>query len=113
MQDYEKAGIQNKSDKKATEKPRNGEGQKYFEERKEINRNISRLEKKISETELSIEKLEEEMSAVNLKLSATGVLNNTSIFESYDSLQEELNKTLSIWEELHTELENWKSKKTW
>ena len=53
------------------------------------------------------------MSAVNLKLSATGVLNNTSIFESYDSLQEELNKTLSIWEELHTELENWKSKKTW
>ena len=113
MQDYEKTAIQNTQGKYNREKFRNGNGQKNFEERKEINRNISRLEKKISETELNIEKLEEEITAVHHKLSAAGLQGNISVFESYDSLQEELTKMLSLWEELHTELENWKSKKTW
>ena len=112
MQEYEKAVLKNRQDKIAKDKSRNGNGQKDFEERKEINRNISRLEKKISETEQDIEKLEEKMSAVNHKLSAAEVLNNRSIFESYDSIRQELNKMLSLWEELHTELENWKYKKT-
>lgn len=113
MQDYEKAAIQNTQGKYNREKIRNGNGQKDFEERKEINRNISRLEKKISETELNIEKLEEKIEAVNRKLSTAEVQGNISVFESYDSLQDELSKMLSLWEELHTELDNWKFKKTW
>jgi ATP-binding cassette subfamily F protein 3 len=113
MQEYEKAVLLNSQRRYNKEKSGNGNGKKDFEERKVINRNISRLEKKISETELDIEKLEEELSAVNRKLSAEEVHNNTTIFESYDSLQEELSKMLTTWEVLHTELENWKFKKTW
>jgi ATP-binding cassette, subfamily F, member 3 len=113
MQEYEKAVLLNSQRRYNKEKSGNGNGQKDFEERKEINRNISRIEKKISETELNIEKLEEELSAVNHKFSAEEVHNNTTIFESYDTLQEELSKMLTTWEELHTELENWQLKKTW
>ncbi len=113
MQDYEKALIQSGSNKISREKPRNETLQKDFEERKEINRNISRLEKKIADTEENITKLEKELSEVNHKLSLPEVHSSTSIFESYDNLHEQLNINIIAWEELHNELEKWKSKKNW
>lgn len=110
MQEYEKEVIQQRQTIK--NESANRSGQKDFEERKEINRNISRIEKRILETEQEIEKIEEEILAVNKKLSGSEVLVNGSIFESYDSLQNKLNKMLSSWEALHAELESWRSKKT-
>ncbi|NLB27017.1 MAG: ABC transporter ATP-binding protein, partial [Bacteroidales bacterium] len=110
MQEYEKEVIQQRQTIK--NESANRSGQKDFEERKEINRNISRIEKRILETEQKIEKIEEEILAVNKKLSGSEVLVNGSIFESYDSLQNKLNKMLSSWEALHAELESWRSKKT-
>jgi ATP-binding cassette, subfamily F, member 3 len=84
-----------------------------FEERKEINRNISRLEKIISETEQAIEKLENEISEINSILASPEKLKDENIFEKYNALKNDLAKIMERWEAEHKELESWKQRKSW
>jgi ATP-binding cassette, subfamily F, member 3 len=84
-----------------------------FDEKKEINRNIARLEKKVSETEEEIENLEQEIAEINKIMSASESINDTEIFIKYDTLKEKLRQTMEKWEKEHEELENWKVKKNW
>jgi ATP-binding cassette subfamily F protein 3 len=83
-----------------------------FEERKEINRNISRLEKRIASVEESIDKLESKIEEMDSLMSLPGVINDPGIFEDYDILKKELKETIDIWEREHNELEYWKLKKS-
>jgi len=84
-----------------------------FDEKKEINRNIAKLEKKVSATEEEIETLENKITEMDKMMSATEAINDTEVFVKYDKLKEKLSQTLEIWEREHEELENWKSKKNW
>ena len=84
-----------------------------YEERKEISKNISKLEKKVTETEELIEKLESEISEMDRILSSSEVVSDPSFFEKYDGLKAKLEKTMEKWEEEHEELEGCKSKKYW
>lgn len=84
-----------------------------YEERKEVSKNISRLEKKITETEELIDKLETEISEMDQVLSSSEVVSDQSVFDKYDELKAELEKTMGKWEKEHEELECWKSKKYW
>ena len=84
-----------------------------FEERKEVNRTISRLEKKVIQTEEEIAKLEEEIEAIDKQLSSSVELEDHSIFENYDKRKADLEQTMHDWAHTHEELENWKLKKTW
>jgi ATP-binding cassette, subfamily F, member 3 len=83
-----------------------------FEERKDINRNISRLEKRIASIEENIEKLESEIEEMDRLMSLPGVINDIKVFENYDNLKKELKDKVDIWESDHNALEYWKSKKT-
>ncbi len=89
---------------------RNGAG---FEERKEINRNISRMEKKVASTEAAIEALENDIAEMDRVLSSSEVVEDESVFEKYNKLKKELEQTMERWETEHAELENWISKKNW
>jgi ATP-binding cassette subfamily F protein 3 len=84
-----------------------------FEEKKEINRTISRLEKKVIQTEERIAKLEEEIEEMDKKLSLSEQLDDHSIFENYEKNKATLEEIMHNWETEHEELENWKTKKTW
>jgi ATP-binding cassette subfamily F protein 3 len=84
-----------------------------FEERKEINRNISKFEKTVMNIEKSIESLEGEISGIDELLAQPEKLNDEGIYERYDNLKLELSKTLEQWEKVHEELESWKQKKSW
>ncbi len=84
-----------------------------FEEKKEINRTISRLEKKVIQTEERIAKLEEEIEEMDKKLSLSEQLDDHSIFENYEKNKATLEEIMHDWETEHEELENWKTKKTW
>jgi ATP-binding cassette subfamily F protein 3 len=83
-----------------------------FEERKEINKNISRLEK-------SVEKAEQDISALEGKIADMDkMLENVDgtdpeIFKKYDRLKKELEQKMYEWEILQEELEEIVKKKTW
>ncbi len=84
-----------------------------FEERKKINKNISRLEKKIEQTEEEIAALEGEIAEIAKMLSSSSVLNDNSVFEKYNRLKADLESTMTNWEKEHKELEDWNLKKNW
>ena len=91
----------------------NSNGELSFEEKKEINRTISRLEKKINKTEEEIAILEEEIEEMDKVLSSAEQVDDHSIFENYEKRKAVLEKIMLNWESEHEELENWKQKKTW
>lgn len=84
-----------------------------FEEKKEINRSISRLEKQVENTEIKIADLENKIAEIDKVLSSSEKLDDPSIFEKYEHLKTLLEEILERWETEHEELEDWKLKKTW
>lgn len=84
-----------------------------FEERKEINRNVSKLEKTVMGIEETIESLEDEIAQMDKLLDKPGNLADEGFYKRYDTLKTELAKTMELWENAHHDLELWKEKKTW
>jgi ATP-binding cassette subfamily F protein 3 len=84
-----------------------------FDEKKEINRNIAKFEKKVSATEEEIETLENKITEMDKMMSGTEAIDDTDVFVKYDKLKVKLSQTLESWEREHEELENWKLKKNW
>ncbi|WP_321375727.1 ABC-F family ATP-binding cassette domain-containing protein [uncultured Draconibacterium sp.] len=84
-----------------------------YDQKKEINRTISKLEKKVQQTEEQITELETEIEEMDKVLSAPENISDHSVFEQYEQLKSKLEETMIAWEEGHEELENWKAKKTW
>jgi ATP-binding cassette subfamily F protein 3 len=84
-----------------------------FEERKEINRNISRKEKLVAGIEETVEKLETEISEMDKLLSSPENINDLEIFANYETLKNDLAQTMEKWEKEHEELESLKKKKNW
>jgi ATP-binding cassette subfamily F protein 3 len=83
-----------------------------FEERKEINKNISRLEKSVEKAEQDISALEGKIADMDKMLeNADGT--DPEIFKKYDRLKKELEQKMYEWEILQEELEEIVKKKTW
>jgi len=83
-----------------------------FEERKEVNKNISRLEKSVEKTEQEINTLEGKIADMDKTLE-TADGSNPEIFKKYDRLKKELEQKMYEWEILQEELEEIVKKKTW
>jgi len=84
-----------------------------FEQRKEVSRNISRLEKSVVNTEEEIASIENEIEDIDKILSSPDKIEDASVFQKYDELKLQLNQTMEKWEKQHQELETWTNKKTW
>ena len=84
-----------------------------FQERKEINKNIARLEKQVEARETEIATIETELEEKNKMLSSANEINNEDFFVKYDQLKLDLEQSMEMWENEHEELETWKLKKTW
>ena len=98
-----------KNQQKLSEQP----NRPNFDERKEINRNISRFEKQIEKTEDEIETLENEIEKMDKILSSENVLTDNDIFEKYNKSKEQLKLAFENWEKQHSELEFWQTKRNW
>lgn len=83
-----------------------------FEERKEINRNISRLEKSVEKTEQEIGNLESKIAEMDKILENTDG-SDQEIFRKYERTKKELEQKMYEWELLTEELDGLKEKKTW
>jgi ATP-binding cassette subfamily F protein 3 len=84
-----------------------------FQERKEISRNIQRLEKQVEKTEVEIQEIETESAKLESKLSSSEKLEDHSIFDKYELQKQKLKMAMENWEKQHEELEDWKLKKNW
>ncbi len=98
---------------KSATSDKNSKSNFSFEERKEISRNISKLEKQVSNTENEIHRLEQESGELHQLLSQPEHLEDYSVFEKYEQLKNKLDQMLEQWETENDELESWKSKKKW
>ena len=110
MKELEKKNLPLNQEVKAQ---KNEETEKVsFEERKEVNRNISKLEKNIEKTEQEISDLEKKIEETNQMLEhADG--SDPEIFRKYDRLKKDLENKMYEWEILHEQLEELTVKKTW
>ncbi len=112
LKELEVNNLTRKSDKANVERT-NSVHELNFQEQKEINRTISRIEKQVEKTEIEIQAMEEESAEMEKQLSSPEKLNDHSIFEKYELLKKRLKIALENWEKQHEELENWKVKKHW
>ena len=83
-----------------------------FEERKEINKNINRLEKSIEKNEQEITRLETRIEEMDKMLEVSDG-SDPEIFKKYERLKKELEQRMYEWELQHEELEELSVKKTW
>jgi len=84
-----------------------------FDDRKEINRMISRIEKQIAEAEWQISKLEEEIAGMDKMLADPTAGDDSSLFNRYGAAKKEVEKSMAEWESLNEELKIWERKRTW
>ena len=84
-----------------------------FDERKEINRMISRVEKQISEAEYQISKMEDEIAVMDKKLADPSTIDNGSLFDQYGKSKKNVEEEMKNWESLNNELKEWEKKRTW
>ena len=84
-----------------------------YEERKEVNRTISRLEKQLSETEKKITSLESEIEEMDGRLANPDSEDMEKLLAVYSKKKSELDKEMGNWEKTTEELEEWNTKKTW
>ncbi|MDP3913084.1 MAG: ABC-F family ATP-binding cassette domain-containing protein [Bacteroidota bacterium] len=83
-----------------------------FEERKEINKNLSRIEKSIEKTEKQIADLENDIIKMDQMLADSNG-NDPEIFTKYDRMKKDLEHRMYEWEVLNHELEEISRVKTW
>ena len=81
-----------------------------YEERKELSRQIKRIEKQIADTEQTIETKEAEKTDIEEKLSTPEGATDTSLFEKHGQLGKELEEYMEKWEGLTLELEELNNK---
>ncbi len=84
-----------------------------FEEKKEINRSISKLEKQIEEIEGHIAKLEGDIASTDNFMAEHPEKVDAALFTRYEETKKQLDKELHSWEKLQYELEIWNEKKSW
>ena len=102
-----------KTNDNASPKGSSGGNAISFEEKKEISRNITGMEKQVEKTELEIAKLEEELTIFNKLLAAPENIDDYTFFNKYEKIKSDLEKALETWEIEHKNLEELKLKKTW
>jgi ATP-binding cassette subfamily F protein 3 len=84
-----------------------------FEDRKEINRMISRFEKQISEAEYQISKLEAEIAVMDKKLADPSTIDISTLFDQYGKSKKQVEVEMKNWESLNDDLKEWELKRTW
>lgn len=113
LKELEVKKINNSTKKGLREKSKNSEESLSFEQKKEISRNISKMEKLVIKTEEEISTLENKIEEMDQLLSSSKTIEDHSVFNDYDKLKEQLDSTMGNWEKNNEDLEEWRSKKIW
>ncbi len=82
-----------------------------YQEKKETERVLRRLQKQVNEAEAQITATEQEIAAMDARLSAgdQAVISDPAFYSSYDEKKKRLEKLMEQWEDAHTELESFQT----
>lgn len=80
-----------------------------YEEQKERNKIIRKLEKEVADCESRIFKIEKEIEAIEQKLATPDGAADLTLYEKYSTVKEELKKSEEQWEKALLELEEYNS----
>jgi ATP-binding cassette subfamily F protein 3 len=75
-----------------------------YEERKELSRQIKKIEKQITDIEQAIETKENEKAELEVKLATPEGASDMALFERHSRLTKELESDMNIWEDLTVKL---------
>lgn len=84
-----------------------------YQEKKEINKMISRFEKDVKKSEEEIARLELKVEELEAELAKPENGANADMFAEYDQTKNGVEEQMMKWEELNEQLEEWSAKKTW
>ena len=79
-------------------------GRNDYEERKQLNKRIRKIEAQIKEKERHIETLENELASVEQQLSTPDGASDTSLYEKHKALKQDIDSAMAEWESLNEEL---------
>ncbi len=113
MESLKELEIQKGKTNKTTNATPKQSSELTFEEQKEINRNIARLEKKVTTTEEEIATIEAKIKEMDKILSSSENISDHSVYDDYEKMKHKLEQVMYEWELVHEELEEWIAKKTW
>jgi len=81
--------------------------QRYLE-KKEFERNLRKLRKRVEDIENEIEEIENKIAEMDTKLSEPGneALFSEEFFSRYNELKEKLSNKIALWEQYNIELDS-------
>lgn len=109
----QKSPVANTSVLKEEKRPEPEESKLTYEERKEINKSITRMEKAVEQSEKEIARLEAAITDMDEQLASPDKASDHSLFEKYEQLKRELERVMEQWAEQTEEHELLLKQKTW
>ena len=80
-----------------------------YENQKELNKKIKRVEKLIADCESRIEKLEEEIAEIEMQMTTPAGASDMSLYEKHQNKKKEIDKVVEEWENASLELDELKN----
>lgn len=100
----------NKAAEATTSAPTLSDNKLSYEERKELNRLIKRLEKQIADIERKIEQMEQEKASLEETLATPEGASDPALFEKHGKMSKDIENEMSTWELVTMELEEMRTK---
>lgn len=105
LENLQQLEISDKKEKEELPTEEKEQSRLSYEERKELNRQIKRIEKQLTEIESSIERKEAEIASLEIQMSMPEGASDATLFERHGLLNKELQKDMKRWEDVTLELE--------
>ncbi len=92
------------------ETPKESSGRLSYEEQKELNKRLKKLERRVADCEKEIEQTEAAIAILEQKMTTPEGAADVSLYEQHGKLKAQLDKTMEEWETASTEWESMKEK---
>ena len=82
-----------------------GSGVRLWQEQKELNKRLKKLERRVADCEAEIEQTESAIAILEEKMATPEGASDMSLYEQHRKLKEQLDHVMDEWETASTELE--------
>ncbi len=105
LQDLDRNNSGLKTTQNISEEKEESSSRLSYEERKEFQRQIKRLERAVADSEKKVEQIESEIHSIEEKLASPEGASDTSLYEKHGALKKSLDELMESWAEQSEQLE--------